>query len=239
MRSMSRRGGYGIASGVLAATMTIAAPVVAHATMTGACTATALAASSGIDVTTQTIWHVRSSDIIVGAARATTPQTHVRVSVELFGVPISFAPVVERHGGGNKTGSGGYIRVADFSRYTRVFAIHGDADTCSGSLVLVIDDVSALGSLIGIISAILGLLGLLGLLWAAFMRRPVFGRVFGAVAGFFGGFGIAEFLQQTGFLDPTSLLDLAIPIAGILAGILIAGTLASSAALPAGRQPAR
>ena len=217
---------------LLAALGLLTVPLQGGATITGPCSATAVAASSAIDVTSQSVWHVRNSDVIVGAAHATAPQSFVKIRVVVFGIALPVAPISDRQGTAATSGSGGGIRVADYSRFSRVFSIQGTTNACTWRLTIVVDDVSVFGSVVGLVAAVLTLIGLLGFLIVALMRSPILGRVLGAILGLFGGIGFAELLQQAGVLDPSTVLDLAVPVAAMLAGILIAGTLARGRVVP-------
>src|ERR1051325_8985135 len=66
-------------------------PATAAATVNGGCTATGTSTSGGvIDLTTNAVWHVRSTDSISLAGQATVPQTSATVGAYAFGfvVPI-------------------------------------------------------------------------------------------------------------------------------------------------------
>lgn len=234
MRRLRRAGMFAPLAAAAAMTAAVGAPLTAHADVSNGCSATALASDSGgVDITTSKVWHVRSTDVVVGEGRAPSLQKKVKVVVQVFGVPVPFAPIVDAEGDGNDHGSGGPFKVGDYSKYARVFAIKGGADTCDGSITLIVDDADALTSVVGAASLGLAVLGLLGVLGGMRMRRRIGGGVVGGLAGFFGGTGLAEFLQQSGFLDPTSLRDLAVPAAGLLAGILLSGALAPAPPAPA------
>ena len=221
-----RRLAWGLAAGAGAAFLALCTPVAARATISGDCTASASTASSSVDITTEAVWHVRSGEVMVGEGNSNAPQTHVTVKIASFGVGV--ATVIDSSGGGNDHGSGGPYKVDDYSRFARVFAIHGSSNDCTGDLIVVVDDVGVLSTVAGAVSAGLTGVGLLGLILALFVRGPVGGRVLGFLAGFFGGLGLAEFLQQLDWISPTSLRDLAIPVVTAIAGVLLAGLCAPS-----------
>ena len=209
-------------------------PASAAADVLGGCTAQGVAStSSPINITTDSVWHVHRADSLRGAAQAPSPQTHVTVDVVFFGLHPPFAHLIDRTGTFGTEGGGGPFNVSDFARFGRVFAATGGSDSCSGTLVIVVDDVSALSTLAGGIALGLGIAGLLGMLLASFLRGRVSSRAVGAVMGLLSGTGFGLFVQQAGWVDPTSLRTLAIPAAGLIGGILIGGALAPLRPLPA------
>ena len=228
-----------ILGGVTAAAAAFAAllvsPVPAKAFVNGGCTASGTATGSpGADITTVNVWHVHNDDVLSGVGTALTAQKHVKADVVFFGIPTSFKPLIDANGSGDTTGHGGNYKVSDYSRYARVFYIGGNSDSCDGGILIVVDDVSAYKTVAGDAGLGLTALGLLGLVGIGFMHRGRVRYVLGAIVGLLGGVGLGVFLEQTGTIDPSSKRTLAIPIAGLIVGALVAGALAGERALPLG-----
>ena len=235
---MRRRLIVGGLTAAAAITALIAFPLAAGAVVNGGCTATGTATGSpGADITTQNVWHVRSDDVISGVGNAPTDQKHVTVDVVMFGLHASFKPLIDVTGTGSTSGHGGQYKVSDYSKYARVFYIGGSSDSCDGGILIVIDDVSAYATVAGGVG--LGLTGLavLALIGLGFIHGGRVRYVLGAVVGLLGGVGLGVFLEQTGTIDPSSRRTLAIPIAGLIAGLLLAGALAGEGRLPGASEP--
>src|SRR2546425_5990554 len=78
--------------GLSVAGMLAALPAATSATVTGGCTATGTSTSGGtIDLTTNKVWHVKSTDSISAAGKAPTPQTDASVGIYALGIAIPFA----------------------------------------------------------------------------------------------------------------------------------------------------
>ena len=223
--------GLGATAATLAAL--VVAPVAAMAFVNGGCTASGTATGSpGVDITTVNVWHVHNDDVISGVGNAPTPQKQVKVDVVFFGIDASFKPLIDSSGSGNTTGHGGNYKVSDYSKYARVFYIGGSSDDCTGGVLIVVDDVSAYKTAAGAAGLGLCVLSVLGLVGIAFMhsRRLAYGL--GAIVGLIGGIGLGVFLEQTGTLDPSSKRTLAVPIAGLIVGVLVAAAFAGERGVP-------
>jgi len=207
---------------MLALAFLVASSDPAAAVVTGGCTAQATASKSGsIDITTKSEWHVRSDDKVSGSGVAPTNQTFVNVFVYAFGVPI---PILSATGN-DKTGSSGPYEVSSYSWATRIVPVSGSSDNCSGSLTVYIDDVSPLTTVAGAGGAALGVLAALVAIRGAFSSGRAGSRVVGAVAGLLAGIGIGLVAMEAGVVDPRDPLGLAMPVAGLIIGALLAGVL--------------
>ena len=204
----------------LAAVMLILIPASASATVSGGCKVSGTASVSGTtDLTRADIWHLRSDDVVNGSATYPT-QTFVHVYAFLFGIPI---PVYSSNGKDTK-GSAGPFNVSDYSRYTRVFAAGGSSDTCTGGVLIVVDDQNPLtnvAGLVGLILAAIGLVGLLMLLIGGSGSGGCGSIFFGVLAGFLAALGGALVAAETGLIDPRNIAGLVIIGVGVVVGLLI------------------
>jgi len=145
----------------------------------------------------------------------------VNVFVYAFGVPI---PILSATGN-DKTGSSGPYEVSSYSWATRIVPVSGSSDSCSGSLTVYIDDVSPLATVAGAGGAALGVLAALVAIRGAFSSGRAGSRVVGAIAGLLAGIGIGLVAMEAGLIDPRDPLGLAMPVAGLIIGGLLAGVL--------------
>jgi hypothetical protein len=206
----------------LAVALFVASSEPVAAGVTGGCTAQATASKSGsIDITTKSEWHVRSDDAVSGSGVAPTNQTFVKVFVYAFGVPL---PIISSTGN-DKTGSSGPYDVSSFSWASRIIPVSGSSDSCSGSLTVYVDDVSPLATVAGAGGAILGALAALVAIRGAFSSGRAGSRIVGAIAGLLAGIGIGLVTMEAGLVDPRDPLGLAMPVAGLVIGALLAGVL--------------
>lgn len=205
---------------VVAAILLAIGALTASATVTGGCSVTASASISGTkDLTTADIWHLRTADVVNGSATYPT-QTYVHVFVFLFGIPL---PVYSSNGKDTK-GSAGPFNVSDYSKYTRIFAAGGQSDTCTGSVLIIVDDQSPFTNLAGLVGAVLAVLGLVGLAFLMFAGSGSGGcgaTFFGILAGFIFGLGGALILAEAGLVDPRSIVGLVFVGVGVILGILV------------------
>jgi hypothetical protein len=198
------------------------APVAGQAQVSGGCTASATASKSGpADLTTATVWHVTSADVLNGQASSSTPQRFAQLKVVFFGIGL---PLLDRKGNAT-SGPAGPYRIADYDRYTRVLAVAGTSTTCEGAVLIVVDDVAPLATWAGVLGLIAGLLGLIGLVASMFLVPTGSSRVVGMILGLLGGLGAGVYLQQAAILDPANVLGLALPGVGVVLGLLLPGTL--------------
>ena len=193
------------------AALLAALPSSAAATVRGGCTATGTSTSGGvIDLTTNAVWHVRSTDSITLAGTAPTPQTDATVRASAFGFAIPL-------GGGtadpSTSAESDTFEVAFLAVLGRVFLISGEASGpaggCDGEVQLVIDDVNPLGTVLGGGGLAGVLIGLVGLAWA--VRDPVslVRRTIAVISLVLLGLGGSLVLQQTAAAvdEPRQLLE--------------------------------
>jgi hypothetical protein len=203
--------------------LSLAFAQVAAADIQGGCKAWAIGSESGsVDLTSASELHLLRGDVLAVRGLAPRAQTKVDLTVHLFGLGI---PLPEVGGLRETDDSQTRIAMSTYSRYARVVDISAATDDCTGSLLVSVDDQSPILNAVGGAGAILGLLGLLGVLKAAFGKGRIGGRIGGGLAGFIGGAGVSLLLQQMLWIDPRNTAGLAPPIAGLLLGVLLAGTL--------------
>lgn len=192
----------------------------ALAVITGGCTGSATATGSGgVDLTTASVWHLKSTDSVSGSGTSPTEQTFVNVGIYAFGFAI---PVYSSTGKGHG-GSAGPFQVSAWSKYARVLAASGASDSCSGAIELIVDDISPVSNAAGAGGAAVGVAGVLGILGAAARGGGAIGRVGGGFAGLIAGTGLGLLAQQAGAINPESLSGLAVPGVGLVAGAALAG----------------
>lgn len=204
----------------LAAILLILVPIGASASVSGGCQVTGTASKSGTtDLTSADIWHLRSDDVVRGSATYPS-QTYVHVYALIFGIPI---PVYSSNGKDTK-GSAGPFDVSDYSRYTRVFAAGGASDTCTGAVLIIIDDQSPFtnaAGLLGLILAAIGLIGLAMLLFGGSGSGGCGSIFFGVLAGLLAGLGGALIAAEAGLIDPRNIAGLVVIGVGVVVGLLI------------------
>jgi hypothetical protein len=188
------------------------------ATVNGGCSAVGTGSETGtVDLGAESVWHVKRDDSLTGQGASPNPPTKVQVSVQVFGLGF---PLISSQGTLSSTGSAGPYPVSTLAGLARIVTVAGQTDACTGTIRIVVDDANLpLAELIG---AILGILGLLGLLGSALMCGHMSARILGGASGLLGGTGVGLVLQQAGSLDPGDLKDLLIPLAGLVAGTLVA-----------------
>lgn len=207
-------------AGCLSALLLILAPVAASATVSGGCKVSGVASISGnTDLTTQDIWHLKTADEVNGSA--TYPaQTYVHVYAFLFGIPVP----VYNSSGKDTHGSAGPFKVSDYSRFTRVFAAGGSSDSCSGGVLIVVDDQNPFtnaGGVVGSILAVLGAIGVLMLLFGGSGSGGCGSIFFGVLAGLLTGLGGALVAVEVGVLDPRNIAGLVVIGVGVVVGVMI------------------
>lgn len=213
-----------VASAVAGALLTAAAlPVITLGTVTGGCTATGTSTSGGsIDLTTATEWHLNSKDTAGGSGTAPTKQTSATVSAYFLGLAI---PIVSGSGDGDTAGSVEGVSVSTFALIGSRFLVSGSSSTCSGKVLVIIDDVNPLLTGLGGGGIALAVLGAVLLLVAMRSGGGIGSRLAGVLFGGLGGAGLGVSLAQFGILDPASIIGLGVAGAGALLGLLVPGLL--------------
>lgn len=204
----------------LIALLLILIPLTASATVTGGCTVSATASISGTkDLTGTDVWHLRTDDVVNGSANYPT-QTFVHASAFIFGVPV---PVYSASGHGTH-GSAGPFKVSDYSRYTRIFPVGGVSDSCTGAVLIVVDDQNPFTNVVGLVGSILAAIGVVGLAVAFFAGSRVggcFSRLLVALSGLLAGLGTGFVAIEAGLLDPRSVAGLVVVGVGLVLGVAI------------------
>lgn len=200
-----------------------AIPAAVAATVTGGCQVQGTSTSGGtIDLTTAREWHLKKDDVAGGSGTAPNDQTAASVSAYALGLQL---PVASGSGDGGTSGSVDGVSVAAFSALGQRFVVAGKSDSCSGQVLIIIDDVNpaltALGGG-GIGALVLGALVLLGTM---FLGGGIPSRIVGFLFGALAGIGLALALEQFGIIDPTSFIGLVIAIVGAILGVILPGTL--------------
>ena len=188
------------------------------------------ASPPSITITNTDTWHVKSDSNLTGEGHAGSDQTEGHASAGAFGVGV--IPIAS--GTGHGQSGHGSLDVSQYKGIARVFYGVGGSDSCSGSLTVIVDDVSPLSTVIGIGSLALFIIGLIGVLAVAIRRRGpgmrvVAATLVGIIFGLIMGLGLYEFLVQNGSFDPASSAGLGFLIVGVIIGAV--------AAILGGRRP--
>ncbi len=201
----------------------LSSAVLASADINGGCHAQAVGSRSGsVDLTNASALHLDQDEVLAIHGSAPQDQTSVQVTVYLFGFGIPLPQVggfKEQYDGQNG------IKVSDYSRYARVLVMSATTNTCTGTLLVAVDNQSPVRNAAGATGAILGLLGLLGIWKAARGKGRIGSRIAGGLSGLIGGAGISLLLQQMLWIDPRNIAGLAPPIAGLVLGVILAGAI--------------
>jgi hypothetical protein len=238
--SMVRR----LALGAVAILALLAMPLVATATVTGGCTAEGHSTSSSANITTDPEWHLKSDDIAGGSGTAPSNMTRAQVVAYALGIGLPVAGGESKPGDdGDTAGSVDGISVSTYAILGKRFVVGGSASgagaPCSGSILIVLDDVNPLLTLLGgggILIAIIAFLILIGLSRGGGGCLP---RLLGGLFGLLGGTGAALAGEQFGVLDPTQIIGLVIGLAGAVVGFLVPGIFGGGGGdTPAAAQPA-
>jgi hypothetical protein len=204
----------------LVAVLLALSPLTTSANVTGGCSVTATASVSGPKNLINTDrWHLKSTDEVKGEATYPT-QTYVHVFVFLFGIPI---PVYSSNGK-DTHGTAGPFAVSDYSKYTRVFAAGGQSDTCSGSVLIIVDDQSPLTNATGLVAVALLVVGSIGLLMLALGRGAAGcgGAFFGGLSGLIFALGVVLIAAEADVIDLRRNTGLIVTGVGLIVGILVA-----------------
>ena len=205
----------------LAAAAVLALPAAANATIRGGCEGTGSSNVGGpVDLTTETVWHLQSTEIAGGSATAPTPQTSASVGAYALGLAL---PIAGGSGEGDTAGSVTGVSVSTYATLGRRFVLAGSSDSCSGEIEVIIDDVNPFLTVLGGGGLIVAILGLLLVLLSARMGSGCATTLLAALFGGFGGVGLALFLEQMGVVDPRTFVGLGIAVAGAVLGLLLGG----------------
>ncbi|MBI2781439.1 MAG: hypothetical protein HYX55_06560 [Chloroflexi bacterium] len=200
-------------------------PGAVGATVTGGCTGEGHSTSSSANLTTDTEWHLRSSDVAGGSGTASTKMKQANVAAYALGIALPIAGGTSQDG--DTAGAVDGLSVSTYAILGKRFVVggsaSGDGAPCSGQIRIILDDVNPLLTVLGgggILVAIVAILILLALSRGGGGCLP---RLVGGVFGALGGCGAALAGEQFGFLDPTSFFGLLIAVAAAIVGFLIPG----------------
>jgi hypothetical protein len=230
MHALARR----LASIGLLAVLALAFPVVASATITPPCQGTGTSTSGNVDLTTAFEWHLKSTDTAGGSGSSTVPMKSANVTAYAFGglgIPIAGGT-----GKGETSGSVDGVSVKTYavlgSRFYVAGSASGDGASCSGNIIIVIDDVNPVLTAFGGGALLLFLLCLIGVLLLARSSGGAFLTVISVILGILGGAGLAVTLGQFGALDATSPIGLAFPLVGAVVGAATCGRMGPRVVVP-------
>ena len=213
----------------LIATLLLALPGAAWATVTGGCQVTGNSSSGGtIDLTTQDTWHLKSTDTAGGSGTAPSPQKTAQVAAYALGLGL---PIASGNGDGSTSGSVDGVAVSTYAVLGARFTVAGSSDSCSGHVIVILDDVNPLLTVLGGGGIAAAVIGLLVLLAGARGAGGGGSRFVGLIFGFLGGCGLGLALEQFGVLDSTQPIGLVIGVVGAVLGLLLPGRLASRSAV--------
>lgn len=226
--SISTRGSVAAASAFVLF-LVLAGPVAA--TVTPPCSATGTSSSApDIDLTTTTVWHLKSSDTAGGHGGSTVAMKSAAVSAFALGIGI---PIASGSGTGDTAGSVQGVSLSTFAILGRRFVVSGsasgDGGGCSGSIEIILDDVNPVLTALGGGGLLLALIGLLAVVLGARSGGGIGSRILAAVFGGLGGAGLGVALEQFGVLDPRAVVGLGLVVVGALLGLLLTGRFARSA----------
>jgi len=218
------------ASAVLVAVIGMALlPGLALATVDGGCTVTGTATSSGsVDLTTAEEWHLQSTDVAGGSGSAPVPQTSASVGAYALGMRV---PIVSgsSDGEGDMSGSVSGVKVSQIawlgSRFLVSGSSSGDGSGCSGSVLVILDDVNPLLTVLGGGGMALAAIGVIVLMAAMVNGGGPASRIVGLVFGLVGAGGLGLAFEQLDILDPQSFMGLAMLVGGALLGTVVPGLL--------------
>jgi hypothetical protein len=206
----------------------LAFPLTTSATITPPCSGTGHSSSGDVDLTTATEWHLHASDLVGGEGSSTVPMKSAAVSAYAFGglsIPIAGGPGGEAKSEGSVTG----LLVSQYAILGSRFYVAGsatsDSVTCTGSIVVIIDDVNPVVTVFGGGALAAAAIGLLGILLGTRLSGNASTRIFVGIIGLLGGIGAAIAAGQFGLLDPSQPAGLVLPVIGAVAGFGLCGAL--------------
>ena len=195
----ARQAAMVLAALLLAALLLGALPAATAATVTGGCTVTGTSTSGGpIDLTTATVWHLRSSDQISASGSAPFEQSDGAASAYVFGFAV---PLASGHSTAEHAVQSDTYEVSALGLLGRIFVLSGSSTgpfhDCAGQVEVVIDDINPFLTVLGGGGLVMALLGLLGALWGLRRSESPWRRLVGLVALGLIGAGTGLVLQQT------------------------------------------
>jgi hypothetical protein len=246
MYAMSTSVARRLTAGLAILALFLAFPGSVGATITGGCTGEGHATSSGsVDLTTATVWHLKSDETASGVAKSPVQMRSATISAYALGLAI---PIASGTGNGESTGTVDNVDLSTFGALGKVFLVAGSATglgECSGQILIILDDVDALFTLLGGGGLGLAILGLAAVIMASRSGGGCLTRVFGFLFGGLGALGLSLSLEQFQLIDPKTPVGLAIVVVGAVVGFVLAGrfgpggeTPPGPSARPAGTPPA-
>lgn len=211
----------GLAAGCLI--LLLGSPVAAI--VTAPCTAVGTSTSGdAVDLTTETVWHLRRTDTASGHGQSQVPMTSAKVWAYVLGIGL---PIASGAGDGDTSGAVEAVDISPFANLGARFVVAGDASGDSGScslrITVVIDDVNPVLTILGGGGLLLFVLGLLVVVAGARSRGGAGQRIVAALFGGLGGAGLGLSLEQIGVIDPTTFVGLGIALGGLVIGFVLAG----------------
>jgi hypothetical protein len=166
-------------------------------------------------------WHLQRTEAVIVRLLASGQQSRVQPGITLFGLGLALPALSARYGYFVE----GPDQVGDLSRLTRALAFSFRTDSCSASLLAVVDDQNPLLTVVGGIAALLAGLSVVGLIWLGRGPGRLGRRIAGAGLGLLAGIGLSLLLQQVVWLDPRSYDTLIPPALGLIVGAACPGAL--------------
>ena len=211
--------------------LVLAWPTAAVAIVNGGCTAEGHTSSgSSVDITTEDVWHVKSTDVAGGSGSAPGPMQRSEVGAYALGILI---PIARGQGTGSTSGDVSGIELSTLSKLGKVFVVggnaSGDGGSCDGQILVIVDDVDALFTILGgggLAAAVVGL----AIMIASARGQGCLTKILGTFGGGLAGVGLALAAEQFEIFQPTTYIGMAIAIIGALLGFLVAGRLAAARA---------
>jgi hypothetical protein len=216
--------GRRLAAGLAVLSLSLVFPAGSAATVNGGCTAEGHASiSSGVDLTTEPVWHLRSDETAGGSGSSPTTMTSATLSAYALGIAIKIAG---GSGKGDTTGSVDDISLDTFGRLGKVFVIAGSATgggaSCDGQVLIVLDDVDALFTVLGGGGLALAILALAVILLAT-RSKGCAPKLLATIFGGIGGIGLGLSLEQFQVINPTTPIGLVIVLVGAVLGFFLSG----------------
>jgi hypothetical protein len=202
----------------------LAFPGAAAAVITGGCTGEGHATSGSADITTQTEWHILSTDVGGGSGTAPAPIKAASVGAYAGGLSIPIASSTSEDGetAGSVDGVSASTLAVLGARFVIAGSGSGDAN-CSGNITIIIDDVNPLLTVLGGGGLLLAILGLLAIVVGARSSGGLGARILATVLGGLGGLGLGLSLEQFGVLDPMQPISLVIAVIAAVLGLVLCG----------------